>query len=275
MGSLAEVNMGGGRDSPENTMDSQQAAMNYKFTADELRALKECNRESFYYRCLPFGAFMGTGTYFAVKAGYLSPSTRYGALPKVFAAVTVGYFLGKFSYQQRCVEKLMALPNSQLAEQLRRQRGRGGGGVFQESLTMQDPSLVMSGSSSFRSQTPNDDAAETSAQFTDVGDTRPMNAFDSDTSVFGAMDYHENETQMTEDTLPPKPPQFFTSYDNLRKQNREGYEQARALHIQNTLEAQAAAQRRAGQQPSSGPSSTSQPGKRKNAYGDDWDEKVE
>lgn len=40
--------------------------------------------------------------------------------------VIVGYFAGKFSYQQKCAEKIMRLPNSRLGEILR-QRQRGGG----------------------------------------------------------------------------------------------------------------------------------------------------
>lgn len=45
--------------------------------------------------------------------------------------VIFGYFLGKFSYQRQCAEKLMRLPNSHLAELLK-QRKRGG---IMESLT--------------------------------------------------------------------------------------------------------------------------------------------
>jgi hypothetical protein len=41
----------------------------YKFNADEVRAFKECNRESFYQRSLPIGTFLGLGTFYAVKAG--------------------------------------------------------------------------------------------------------------------------------------------------------------------------------------------------------------
>jgi Ovarian carcinoma immunoreactive antigen (OCIA) len=43
----------------------------------------------------------------------------------VLLGITVGYFIGKFSYQSRCAEKLMMLPNSRLAEMLK-QRRRGG-----------------------------------------------------------------------------------------------------------------------------------------------------
>ena len=37
----------------------------------------------------------------------------------------MGYFVGKFSYQKQCAEKIMALPNSKLGEMLR-QRKKGG-----------------------------------------------------------------------------------------------------------------------------------------------------
>lgn len=62
--------------------------------------------------------------------GYLAASARFGAFPKVAAAVTVGYFLGKFSYQQKCLEKLMQLPNSPLGEMLRKRRQ----GIVQEGV---------------------------------------------------------------------------------------------------------------------------------------------
>lgn len=54
--------------------------------------------------------------------GVLRPSARYGAIPKVAVAVVIGYFFGKFSYQQKCAEKLMQLPNSQIGEMLRQRR---------------------------------------------------------------------------------------------------------------------------------------------------------
>ena len=41
----------------------------------------------------------------------------------------MGYFLGKFSYQSKCAEMLMRLPNSQLGEALRQKKLKGG---FQE-----------------------------------------------------------------------------------------------------------------------------------------------
>jgi len=102
----------------------------YQFSPEELRVLRECNRDSFYQRCVPFGTLGGVATYLAIKSGYLRPNAAYGAAPKVVVAVIVGYFFGKFSYQKKCAERLMQLPNSQIGEMLRQRRK----GNFKETL---------------------------------------------------------------------------------------------------------------------------------------------
>lgn len=61
-----------------------------------------------------------------MKNGYLQGNGKYGPVPKVVLGVILGYFVGKFSYQQKCAEKIMRLPNSRLGEILR-QRRQGGG----------------------------------------------------------------------------------------------------------------------------------------------------
>jgi len=98
----------------------------YQFSAEEVKALRECNTESFFQRSLPFGTGLGLLAYFGVKNGYLQGHVKYGAVPKVVMGVILGYFVGKFSYQQKCAEKIMRLPNSHLGELLR-QRRQGGG----------------------------------------------------------------------------------------------------------------------------------------------------
>jgi len=63
--------------------------------------------------------------------------------------------------------------------------------------------------------------------FTDVGDTRPMTSFDTESSNFSAIDYSKYDTtqqMLNDDNLPQKKPQFYTSYEELRKQNREEFE---------------------------------------------------
>lgn len=54
--------------------------------------------------------------------GYLTSNPKFGAAPKVIVAVIIGYFMGKISYQQKCAEKLMQLPNSPIGEMLRQRR---------------------------------------------------------------------------------------------------------------------------------------------------------
>lgn len=49
---------------------------------------------------------------------------NFGPTPKVIVSVIIGYFIGKISYQTKCAEKLMQLPNSRVGEILR-QRRRG------------------------------------------------------------------------------------------------------------------------------------------------------
>ncbi|XP_017300076.1 OCIA domain-containing protein 1-like [Diaphorina citri] len=105
----------------------------YKFSPEEMRVLNECNRESFFKRCLPFSSLLGFGTYYGVRIGYFKGHPKFGSIPKVAAAVFVGYFVGKFSYQWKCAQKMMEVPNSKLG-QILRERRRAGKQGFQESL---------------------------------------------------------------------------------------------------------------------------------------------
>lgn len=43
----------------------------------------------------------------------------FGPWPKVIGASALGYLVGKFSYMDACEERIMALPNSRLAQMLR------------------------------------------------------------------------------------------------------------------------------------------------------------
>lgn len=97
----------------------------WQFSEEEYRVWKECKRDSFWYRSLPAGAAVGAAAYYAVRSGYLKPNAKFGALPKVALGFLIGYAAGKISYRGACAEKLMALPDSKLAEAMRqRQTGR-------------------------------------------------------------------------------------------------------------------------------------------------------
>lgn len=68
----------------------------------------------------------------AVFLGYLRPNVRYGATPKVVVSVIIGYFLGKLSYQRKCAEKFMQLPDSKLGQVLRQRKYGGNSLSIQE-----------------------------------------------------------------------------------------------------------------------------------------------
>jgi hypothetical protein len=51
-------------------------------SAEENRVLRECNRESFWYRSLPLGAILASLTHVAILRGILKPSLRFGSGPK-------------------------------------------------------------------------------------------------------------------------------------------------------------------------------------------------
>ncbi|CAH2035804.1 unnamed protein product, partial [Iphiclides podalirius] len=173
----------------------------YKFTPDELRVLAECNNESFYQRSLPFGTFLGLGTYVAVQQGHLKPNPRFGAFPKITLAVVVGYFLGKLSYQQACAEKLMALPGSYIGQILRDRRdGKVGTPAPPKQTT------TMFGA------TPNEIYSDAGpGNSLDLDTDRPL--FNDDSFRPGA----EVPIVNSPDNIPARP---SLSYEELRRRNR-------------------------------------------------------
>lgn len=134
--------------------------------------IRECEKESFIYRSLPFGTVLGVAVYLGVQRGILKvftrlshyieiennflkifaspiseyntiqfdsktfqPNKKYGAVPKIVAASVVGYFTGKLSYQNVCAEKLMQLPDSKFGQLLKERRQAAKRGAFYENLT--------------------------------------------------------------------------------------------------------------------------------------------
>lgn len=57
--------------------------MGHNFTTEELRVLRECNSESFWYRSLPIGSALGVGTWLAIQRGVIGGSAKWGSYPKV------------------------------------------------------------------------------------------------------------------------------------------------------------------------------------------------
>ncbi|XP_048004408.1 OCIA domain-containing protein 1 isoform X1 [Leguminivora glycinivorella] len=181
----------------------------YEFTRDEIKALEECDKESFYRRCLPYSTLLATATYAAVKYGYLKPNPRFGAIPKISFAVLVGYFVGKLSYQEACAEKLMALPGSYIGQLLREKKeGRMGGSG---KAIQNTPSMFGAG--------PND-------IYSDAGPGSSLD-LDTDRPVFSDDSYRPDHEGGGFPSLDPDKKRPSLSYDDLRRRNRGEYTEAR------------------------------------------------
>jgi hypothetical protein len=172
-----------------------------------MRVLKECNVESFYYRSLPIASVAMFATHFAVKSGYLKPNLKYGSILKVLGAGFIGYFAGKFSYQRQCAEKIMRLPNSNLAEVLRRRKG----------MVCKD-SVQPEAGFGFGSNDP-----------VTVPQTQRKSSLDLDLDQNTAYQGLDDSQRPTLDT-PERPfleeaapPQASTSYEDLRRKNRDEF----------------------------------------------------
>jgi len=61
----------------------------------------------------------------------MKPNVKWGPWPKVIAGGLFGYLIGKYSYQAKCAEKLMQLPNSEIGRVLRERRGKMKGELFE------------------------------------------------------------------------------------------------------------------------------------------------
>uniref|UniRef100_A0A1B6M6S9 OCIA domain-containing protein n=1 Tax=Graphocephala atropunctata TaxID=36148 RepID=A0A1B6M6S9_9HEMI len=196
-------------------LDPQRAPPTpFRISPQDQKVIQECNREAFYKRCLPISAGFGGLTFLAARAGFLKSHATWGPTPKVMAAVFLGYFVGKISYQQICAEKLMAIPDSPLGAALRARKQQGGGG-FQDSLTLDMPgySLPEEGSPDVY----RDDSAPRT--FTDLDTDRPYNQGLDDTFRLNV-----DSLQRPEDFVLPPQATIPKSYDELRRQNREEYD---------------------------------------------------
>jgi hypothetical protein len=188
----------------------------------------------------------------------------------MFAAAIVGYFVGKFSYQSACLDKLMALPNSELAEQLRKRKGlpsRGDWGGGGEGLSFPSfmPTSGASEPSSGGSEYSQNSTADSESNFrTDVGDTRPLDSFDVRSSS-----QRDRDVVMEED-IPIQPATKMTSYDELRRTNRDEFYRARSGPSPAPAAPPPRPQFRE-ERPSYGSGSGGSGNKVKNQYGDVWE----
>lgn len=87
---------------------------------EDMQILRECGRESLYFRCLPLTAALCGGLVFAAR-------TRPNFQPKwlhYMGATFLGYFVGKVSYRGTCETKLInSRSNSPFVNAIRKKRG--------------------------------------------------------------------------------------------------------------------------------------------------------
>lgn len=221
-------------------------------TKEEKEALRECARESFWYRSLPFSVMGMAITQALIKRGSLSVSPKFGSLPKVAFAGFCGYVAGRISYVKTCQEKFERLENSPMGEALRQRKGlpRQYSRGPQSEVSDVDTSMQSLGTmfqSEAQSQTP--------SQSRDYGyeysHEPPMPAErEEDLSV-------PDQSYMDEEEPRQKP----ILYEDLRLKNRENYEVTLTQKAETLMTPS----------PRREPERTKKEAK-KNIYGDTWEE---
>lgn len=221
--------------------------MNYIPTEEESAVFKECKKESFWYRAVPFSAGSMAITHVLVSRGSLTASPRFGSLPKMAFAGICGYMAGKISYLSTCQEKFKRLENSPLGEALRQRKGLPQ--IYSQGPQSEVDTSMQSLGTMFQS----DAQSQTPPQSRDYGyiPEPPMPAERvEDLSV-------SDQSNMDEEVPRQKP----VLYEDLRLKNRENYEVTLTQKAETLMK----------------PSPRSKPEwpkkeVKKNIYGDAWEE---
>lgn len=181
---------GGGGAGPRGGPGSCGPGAKILLSPEDMKVLRECNRESFRNRCLPLlmAGNLLVYMFYQNKAPATGNPRRIGA----YVGVSVGaWILGKISYRSKCEDKLMnAGHNSTLVEMLRKRKGIVSS-EFEPDQSWQSGTLS--------SQTPSDWRNEDQQQ-----NREPSFGSYEDADQLGS---NEGEGG-------------YTSYDTLRQQNR-------------------------------------------------------
>ncbi|XP_058048628.1 OCIA domain-containing protein 1 [Ahaetulla prasina] len=190
--------------SMDGMVDKHKLDHAYELTPEEYRVSRECIRESFLYRCLPFSGFAIMITHILVRKGVLTSHPKFGAVPKLTFAGICGWFAGKISYINVCKEKFMNLKDSPLGEMLKNEsRSRSQRSEF-------------SRASSFPERAPATDTAPSSKFYEPVPFSSSMN----ESTPSGITDSIPQEPEPLEEA----PKKKRVTYEELRNRNREGHE---------------------------------------------------
>lgn len=178
-----------------------QSPADASLTQEDMRLLRECNRESFYRRCLPLiiAGNALTHTWYSRSPEPVSSSKRWAG----YTFVTVAMWItGKLSYRRTCEEQIITSGySSRLVDSIRKRRGI----VTTESELSgdyygDDQAVVFDWKEDDRQSVMKDDKTRSLQQFGD-GPT-------GDKPFYG------------DDDMSAESRKEFTSYDLLRQQNR-------------------------------------------------------
>ncbi|KAI4878270.1 hypothetical protein NFI96_011770 [Prochilodus magdalenae] len=238
-------------------------------TEDEKRVFRECNRESFYYRSLPLSAIAIAVTQVMVSRGVLSPSPRFGSLPKIAFAGLFGYMAGKVSYMKVCQEKFKNLENSPLGDALRRGHLRHVPPELNQS-EFADPNSSASQQSGIETAyQPTEEVSSQPNPYSSYSSDYPYNSPSSsyDPAPFSSGQSEPAPYSSRDDVIPQAPPyqeddapkKRTVLYEELRNKNRENYEVTLTQKAETLVKPQA---------------EVTAPKKevKKNKYGDAWEE---
>ncbi|KAG9509501.1 Regulator of microtubule dynamics protein 1 [Fragariocoptes setiger] len=104
----------------------QQAAPGPQFksisemvSSEDMRTIRQCNRDSFFYRCIPLGVASCSALYY-----YNIKKSAPQSIPKFILAGMVSWIVGKLSYRSQCEDRLISSGSmSPFVQYLRRNRG--------------------------------------------------------------------------------------------------------------------------------------------------------
>ena len=74
------------------TSPEQPPSSMWGHSPEEQALLRTCKNEALTERALPLAAILASGTYYALKKGYLKPTENFGFWARVVAGGTTGNF---------------------------------------------------------------------------------------------------------------------------------------------------------------------------------------
>ncbi|XP_065838428.1 OCIA domain-containing protein 1-like isoform X2 [Oscarella lobularis] len=101
-----------------------------KLSDQEIAVLKDCRRNSVWYRGVPLGTASAVSLYLVTTRGFLGKGAQ--KWPKLISSLAffVGFGLGARSYRSTCFENIKKLENSFLADMVKAGEAKGGFGPF-------------------------------------------------------------------------------------------------------------------------------------------------